>query len=260
MVHRHFIKILVCLSAGGLLSSCQNRTAQRFLKAKPAAVSPFLSQRSYMTKMRPRMPVHYMWINPDAKAREAVGKCTEIYVAPVDLRYLRPVSKRLVKWEIANGWVTPQNDHIANELRVKFMNALAASQSPRFRLVSSPGPRTVTLAMAITELNPTSTKGNAVKLAAKFFVGPLSGVLGVFIKGNIAIEGKVLLPGKSENSFMQFSDNEKDKMTFYSIRDFRPYGHALKAIDEWAAQFEEFARTSSSHRVKESSFITLKPW
>jgi hypothetical protein len=49
-------------------------------------------------------------------------------------------------------------------------------------------------------------------------------------------------------------------MTLYSARDFQPYAHAQVAIREWAAQFEEFTRTYSDHKVKESSFITLKPW
>jgi hypothetical protein len=49
-------------------------------------------------------------------------------------------------------------------------------------------------------------------------------------------------------------------VTFYTARDFQPYGHALVAMDEWAAQFEEFTRTFSDHMVEESSFITLKPW
>jgi hypothetical protein len=31
-------------------------------------------------------------------------------------------------------------------------------------------------------------------------------------------------------------------------------------MDEWAAQFEEFTRTYSNHKVEESSFFTLKPW
>jgi hypothetical protein len=34
----------------------------------------------------------------------------------------------------------------------------------------------------------------------------------------------------------------------------------LVAINEWAAQFEEFTRTMNGHRIDESSFITLKLW
>ena len=84
-------------------------------------------------------------------------------------------------------------------------------------------------------------------------------MFGIFAKGNIAIEGKVTL-SDTGLPVLQFADNEKDKVTLYTARDFQPYGHALVAMDEWAAQFEEFTRTFSDHMVEESSFITLKPW
>ena len=41
----------------------------------------------------------------------------------------------------------------------------------------------------------------------------------------------------------QFADREKDKITLWSLRDFRPYRHSLVAIDEWARQFEKLTRT-----------------
>lgn len=249
--------ILLCLGLVG----CQNRLAQKLVKAKAAPVSKFLDQRLQMQAMRHRMPVHYVWKNPDPKVEDAVRRATEIYIAPVEMRYLRPVSKALANWEMENGWTRPAEADIARELRRRFMLAFLKSPAPRFRLVKHPTPRCIILELAVTELNPTSVSGNGVKLAAKFFVGPLSGLLSVFTKGNIAIEGKVTLPDtRPPVSYLQFSDNEKDKMTFYSVRDFQPYAHARIAADEWARQFEEFTRTAGQHTVKESSFFTLKPW
>lgn len=253
------ILLLLCLTLP--LVSCQNRLAQKLVKAKPAPVSKFLDQRLQMQPMRHRMPVHHVWHTRDPKVEEAVRRATEIYIAPVEMRYLRPVSKALAKWELDNGWTRPAEDRIAYELRRRFQLALLQSPAPRFRLVNRPTKNCVVLELAVTELNPTSVNGNAVKLAAKFFIGPLSGLLSVFTKGNIAIEGKVTLPDtRPPVSYLQFSDNEKDKMTFYSVRDFQPYAHAIVAAEEWARQFEEFTRTAGQHTVKESSFITLKPW
>ena len=48
-------------------------------------------------------------------------------------------------------------------------------------------------------------------------------------------------------------------MTFYSLRDFQPYGHATHTVEEWARQFEEFTRTRSNVRVKPSLCFTLDP-
>lgn len=251
--------LLLCLTF--TLVSCQSSLVQKLVKAKPAPVSKFLDQRLSMQPMRHRLPFHYAWWSPDPEVRAAVGSATEIYIAPVETRYLRPISKALAAWEVRNGITRPGDDRIAYELWNRFRLAFANSPAPRFRLVNQPGPRSIILELAVTELNPTSVQGNVVKTAAKFLVGPLSSPLGIFTKGNVAIEGKVTLPGPAPRvSFVQFSDNEKDKMTFYSARDFQPYAHALVAADEWARQFEEFTRTHSVHKVKESSFFTLKPW
>lgn len=240
-------------------SACQNRTLQRFVKAKPAKVSPFLDQRWWMRPARDRVPFNYVWRNGDPTIQEQVMRTVELYIAPVELRYLRPISKRLARWETENGWTRRREGEMAVYLRTEFARAFTTSARPRYRIVPRPTRESLTLELAITELNPTSVRGNGVKLAAKFVVGPLAGLLGVFTKGNIAIEGKVSL-SRSHVPVFQFSDNEKDKMTFYNVRDFQPYAHARVAIREWAAQFEEFCRTYSDHQVKESSFITLKPW
>jgi hypothetical protein len=255
------MRLALLLGLITLLSACQSATVQRLTKAKPAPVSRFLDQRLSMQPIRHRLPFHFAWWNTDPEVQAAVSRATEIYIAPVDTRYLRPISKTLAAWEVRNGITRPGDEKIAYELRRCFQKAFWESPAPRFRLVNQPGPRSIILELAITELNPTSVQGNVVKTAAKFLVGPLSMPLGLFTKGNIAIEGKVTLPGPEPRvSFLQFSDQEKDKMTFYSARDFQPYAHALVAADEWAEQFEEFTRTHPSHKVDESSFITLKPW
>ncbi len=253
-----FVLAAACLSS---LAACQFRPAQKLLKAKPAAISKFLDQRTSMAPMRHRLPYHFVWTNPDPKLAAVVSRRMEIYIPSVELRYLRPVTKPLARWEIKHGWIRPREEEIAQELRASFIEAFERSPQPRFRVVERPTKNCVVLQLALTELSPTSVKGNTVKLAAKFVVGPLSGVLGVFTKGNIAFEGKISVPGVGNGaSFLQFSDKEKDKMTLYSARDFQPYAHAKVAIKEWARQFEEFTRTTGIHKVKESSFITLKPW
>jgi Protein of unknown function (DUF3313) len=117
----------------------------------------------------------------------------------------------------------------------------------------------VTLQLVLIELNPTSPKGNAVKTALKFVVGPFAGLAGYFTKGNMAIEGKVI-DSASRKPFFQFADNEADRMTFYSVRDFRPYGHAVYAMREWAQQFELLTRTPPGTKLKDTRCFTLMPY
>ena len=246
---------MLCIACA--LTSCQS--TNRLLHAKKAPLSPFIEQPHVMTPARDRVPFNLTWRNFNRDTQWRVTKKTEIYIAPVSLRYLRPVKQALVKKEIAEGLVKRDEKGVARVLRAKFANAFIHSPSPRYKLVMKPGPNSLTLELAITELNPTSARGNAVKTAAKFVVGPLAGIGGIFTKGNIAIEGKVRNSATGELIF-QFADNEADKMTFYSVRDFKPYGHATIAMDEWAAQFEEYTRTMPNHRVHESKFFTLMPW
>lgn len=251
-----FLPRLAAVLIAASLCSCQ--PANKLLKAKPAPLSTFLEQRHTMSTQRQRLPVHYVWRNHYRDQQERVAKKTEIYVAPVTLRYLRPVKKKLARWEIEHGSIKRDEQGVARELQAAFANAFLKSPQPRYQVAKSPNAKSITLELALVELNPTSAKGNAVKTVAKFVVGPLAGLGGIFTKGNIAIEGKVRNSATQELIF-QFADNEKDKMTWYSLRDFRPYGHARIAIAEWAAQFEEFCRTLPDHQVEESMFFTLDP-
>lgn len=249
------------LAVGLTLSAtaCQNRVIQKLTKAKPAAVSPFLDQRHQMRPARDRLPFHHVWRNTEVAVQTEVMRRTELYIAPVSLRYLRPVSKNLARWEMENGWTERDAPEMARELRSRFARAFLTSENPRYRLVQAPGSRSLTLELAITELSPTSVRGNAVKTATGFLIGPFAGVLGVFTKGNMAIEGKVSISDTGE-PVLQFSDNEKDKLAIYNARDFQPYAHARVAMNEWAAQFEEFTRTYSDHTVEESAFFAIRPW
>lgn len=230
---------------------------QRLVKAKTAPISPFLEKRAEMRPLRDRLPMHYVWRNLDMETQKRVMEKRRIYIAPVSLAYLQPVTKDWARLEMEVGMTERDEEVMARELRRRF--AVAFLGSPRYRFAKEPGPDTVTLELAITQLSPTSIGGNVVKTASKFFIGPLSAVFGIFANGNIAIEGKVSL-SDTKVPVLQFADNEKDKVTLYTARDFQPYGHALIAMDEWARQFEEFTRTFSNHMVEESSFITLKPW
>lgn len=248
---------LAGLAAGLALCSCEQ--GNRLLKAKPVPLSPFLEQRHTMTPHRERYPAHYVWRNFYRDEQRRVAEKSEIYVAPVTLQYLRPVKQKLAQWEIEQGSLRRNEQQIALELRAAFANAFLKSPMPRYRLAPRPNSRSITLELALVELNPTSPRGNVAKTVAKFVVGPLAGIGGIFTKGNIAIEGKVRNSATRELIF-QFADNEKDKMTWYSARDFKPYGHARVAIQEWARQFEEFCRTLPDHQVEESSFFTIQPW
>jgi len=252
-----FVTRSACLLALALLTSCGS--TNRLLKAKPAPLSPFIEQPERVVDSRKQLPFHKIWVTLDRKLEAEAVKKTKLYVAPVTLQHLRPMKKALVRKEVEWGSIERREDEMALKLRNEFAKGFLRSPQPRYSIVQRPGPDTLTLELAIVELNPTSPKGNAVKTVLKFVVGPVAGLGGYFTKGNMAIEGK-MRDSKSGGLFFQFADNEADKMTFYSLRDFKPYGHALKAMVQWADQFELMTRTQPGEKMGDATFITLLPY
>lgn len=242
-----------------VLPSCN--TARKFLKAKPAELSAFVERPAEMQRQPIKTAFQYVWRSSDRSAHAKARPLTELYIAPVSLKYLRPLKTGLTKFAESLGTDYSQSaPQQAYELRHQFALALANSPNPRYRLVLHPTPHSLTLEMAITELNPTRPKTNAVKLAAKIVLGPIGTVGGLAVKssGNIAIEGKIRL-SQTKQTLFQFADNESDKLTFYSVRDFRPYGHVAVAIKEWARQFTELCSKSPGAQIKDATCWTLSP-
>ncbi|TLD72377.1 DUF3313 domain-containing protein [Phragmitibacter flavus] len=247
-----FFAAISCL----LMVSC--RSTNQMLKARPAQLSSFVEFPDQMKKSRERAPFHKVWSSPNPEVRGRAIPKRQIFIAPVTLQHLRPVGKPLVRKEIELGSITRDEAGMAKQLRQEFAGAFARSERPRYVLSRYPGPDTVTLELALVELNPTSPKGNVVKTGLKFVIGPFAGLGGYFTKGNVAIEGKVRNSQTGELIF-QFADNEADKMTLYTLRDFRAYGHADVSMKEWARQFELFTRTPPGVRVEDSFCFTLDP-
>ena len=247
--------VLVALH-GLALCSCQS--TNQFLKAGEAKPSPYLEHPSQMVTERERLPFHKIWWPADRSLIARAARQTTLYIAPVRLDFLRPIKKPLPRREVELGSIQRRERDIAFYLRNEFGRAFLHSPAPRYRLASGPRRDSLTLELALIELNPTSPKGNAVKTGLKFVVGPIAGLGSYFTQGNIAIEGKLRNTRTGELLF-QFADNQSDKMTFYSLRDFQPYGHATHTVEEWARQFEEFTRTRSNVRVKPSLCFTLDP-
>jgi hypothetical protein len=245
---RTFTSILLTM----LLGSCS--ATNRFLKARPIALSPFFEQQRLAVDARGHGPFQTLWTSPDAAVLARGAAARKLYIAPVTLRHLRPVNKAMSRQEIAWG-VPRMAPQVAWQLREEFAQAFLRSPAPRYQIVLQPAADALTLAMAVTELNPTSPKGNAVVTMAKV-INPVATLGRFFTKGNMAVEGKVLVPG-GKQVFFQFADNEADKLTFINARDFTPYGHAMQSMRDWAVQFEQLTRNSAGLRIRDSSAVTL---
>lgn len=243
----------------GFATSCS--PLRKFVKAKPAQLSAFIELPQEMRRQSVQTAFQLTARSRDQEAHAKARPFTELYIAPVSLNYLRPMKIGFTKLKQRLGTEWSQDaPRQAAQVRHQFAQAFLNPPHSRYRLVAKPTPQSLTLEMAITELNPTHPKINAGKLAAKLLLGPIGSVGGLVVKssGNIAIEGKMKLTATGQTLF-QFADNESDKLTFYSVRDFRPYGHVDVAIREWARQFAKLAASRPGTQVTDASFWTLSP-
>lgn len=248
----HSILVLLLLA---LLPACSS--TNRMLKAHPVALSPFFEQPSLAQDASEQLGFQKTWTTPDSRVLAAGRAKRKLFIAPVTLNYLRRVNRTLASGEVAWGGVHRQEAAMAARLREEFVAAFRRSPTPYYRLVDRPGKDTLTLRLAVIELNPTSPKGNAVVTVLKFVISPVVGLAAYFTKGNMAIEGKVV-DSSSGRAFFQFADNECDKLTFINVRDYQPYGHAVNTMQHWATQFELMTRTPHGCKVRDSGSVTLR--
>ena len=236
-----------------LLPGCAR--VNTFMKDKPAApAAGFLDFRATPVIETPRSPWHYAAFTADRTTLGIAAQRRKIYIAPVEVRALRPISKRLASAEYSR--LRPQQTaEIAQALRTGFAHALANAPGTPWQLTTQPSRDALLLELNLLELDPTSARGNVAKTVAKFTVGPLASIgIGLFTGGRIAIEGR-LREGTTRAIVMQFADREKDKSTLYSARDYMALGHSSRTIREWAEQFTTFLY--NRHRpVKDSFFLT----
>ncbi|WP_395739766.1 DUF3313 family protein [Prosthecobacter sp.] len=248
--HSFFLLLLFVLPA------CSS--TNRMLKAQPVQLSPFFEQPALAQDAAAQLGFQKVWTTPDPKVLAAGKAKRKLFIAPVTLRYLRPLSRGLASSEVAWGGVQRREVDVAARLRDEFVAAFRRSPAPLYQLANRPGRDTLTLQLAITELNPTSPKGNAVVTVLKFVATPMMGFAAYLTKGNMAIEGKVT-DSATGRTFFQFADNESDQLTLISVRDYQPYGHAVNTMSHWAGQFEQMTRSPRGLKVKDSNSITLRP-
>lgn len=226
-------------------------TSSSGLKAKTVPASAFLENAGQMRPHRERAPFNAFWVSP--KFETVRGNYRGIYIAPVTTQYLRAVNRPLVT--VMEGPKAKDRPvaKTAEIVRNAFLAAFRDAPGGRYAVAPGKGAGVLALELALVELNPTNVVGNAVKYGA-----PGGAALAPATKGNCAIEGK-LRDSATGELLVEFGDNEHDKFAIISLRDFSSYGHARTSIRDWAKQFAELMRTPASHKVEDSSTITLNP-
>ena len=241
--------VIACI---GMSVSCAG--TRRLLKAKPGEPTAFLTSNAANLRQDPpgTGPFHKVWrTTSPALIRSAMRK-PAIVLAPVDLRWLKPTGKTMARFDEGTMGRSRPVGKIATSLRVQFRGALAAYGRP------GKG-RTLVLELALTEFTPTSISGNVLKTAAGMVIGPISAVAGPWVKGTIAIEGRLRDPATGAVVY-QFADRESDPVTWISVRNFQSTAFADVTIKQWAQQFARAVRTQQGGLIDDAPVIRLNPF
>jgi hypothetical protein len=250
-------RTLLLLAVAMALPSCKSVRSK--MDTKPAEPSRFLDPTHQMREMGTKSPFHRAYSNPVPEQLEISAKRSEIYIAPVETLYLRPIGTKLAGAQYRLLKKDRPVSRITDEIRREFIEAFEESSEPRYRIVYTPTPDSVTLQLALVELDPSSVTGNIVRKGASVVLTPAAALGSVFTNGKIAIEGR-LIDSTEKWSLFEFRDREKDKITFWTLRDFKPYGHSKVAIREWARQFEETTRNPEWKEMGDARLWTIAPW
>lgn len=196
-----------------------------------------------------------VWVSPRLRGKAANELFDSVYFAPVATARLKAQG-----WWEAQGAKTQEDlNGDARKLARHMQNALisAARNHPakRLRVVNGPGPGTLIVQTAITELLPAKAFWNAAATAGGFVV-PGAGMLGTFGAGAISIEGR-LVDGGTGQVIATFRHRDRDKFALVNLDSYTWYGGSEANIDELAQKTAEVLNAPPGSVVGKSAPFKL---
>ncbi|SKA79998.1 Protein of unknown function [Prosthecobacter debontii] len=256
MIVRLLLPMLILLGC----SSCSSM--QRLAKAGAAEPSAFLANGPKLQKTKAKYdPFLRVWRNDSREVWAKAEAKKKLYIAPVSLDYLRPMTQPLSRVEVREKSRQKEAQKLAVYMREQFALAFKNSPNAHYEIVDEPEKDALTLEMAIVEFNPNSIVAGITRRAINLIAVPgAESLVGRQLKGNIAMEGRVTDPAQKQ-SLYEFADAEQNQSALIlSVHDYNAYSAARKIIRGWATQFEEVTRTKPGERVKDSAAFTLWLW
>ncbi len=240
-------------------------------RAAEAPTTPFLVHASELHAQRERAPWDAMWSKNPGHILVQVPEVRHVYIAPINMKYLNMRPDAQGRWALKHEVDEEDAEAIGKLLRKSFIEELQKHPDAKIVLEEVPGPHTLQIEIALTELIPTSVGVNAVadvggllvpgaKLAENAAVAGEQAIGGAISAGSVAYELKIS-DGKTGEVIAEIKDRESDAMSVIpNYRDFEKYGWTRKAIAEWAEEFVEQLSTPASEQVAAPSAISIVPW
>lgn len=196
-----------------------------------------------------------VYVAPEYRGKTASQEFSKVYFAPVAIGNL----SRQGWWTSQSAVTQRQLESDARKLAAHFRRALANSAyyapGRRLTVVNQPGPDTMIIETAITELVPAKAYWNAAATAAGFVI-PGAGLLSAAGSGTITIEGRVR-DGDNGKLVASFRDSMKDKMALVNVDSYSWYGGSQANLDETAANIARVINAKPGTMVSQPSQIKL---
>jgi Protein of unknown function (DUF3313) len=245
-----------------LFSAVSCRSTQRLVKAFPAEPTDFLQHGKELKKTKAaNSPFLLDWTNPDAKAWAQAAERKTIYIAPVSLDKLRPMSRTLSKVEVSEKARQKKVMKLASYLESELAEAFEKGKEPRREVVKVADKSSLVLELAIVELNPNPISGGLVRKGINILLWPgAETMMSHKLKGNMAIEGRLRDEG-SKKTLYEFADAEQNRsgiILYY--HDYTNFSYFRKAVREWATQIEAVVRTQGKSSVHDGPPATFMLW
>lgn len=181
---------------------------------------------------------------------------TSVHIAPVSIsRLARQDWWRSQNARTQSGVLERDARKLARQLETALAREILAYPGNRLTIAPRPGPKTLTIEMAITELVPSKAYWNMGATAAGFVV-PGAGLLSAAGSGSIALEGRLR---DRTGTVATFSDRRSDPLSPVNLRSYEWYGGAEENIETWAKQGAAFLHAPPGSTIKRASGITLNP-
>ena len=192
-------------------------------------------------------------------------KFTEIYVSPVNTRYVmaQNIWERTNEVQVSKDDIQRSLDEMAKYMKESFEKAAASDPKHRFVVVDKAGPNTIVLEMAIVQLVPSKVVLNALGFLS--WIPTAVTVVGSTItssedqgKGLIAMEAR-LRDGATNEVVGMFADREHPPAALLDIKALNWWAPCKTVIDQWSMQFIEVANNPGK-KVADSKTFELLAW
>lgn len=225
----------------------------RKLKAEPASGAGYVPMQQLAKN--PKLPFDKVWIKPGVDWQ----RYRTIYIAPVNTAYLM----RATWWQesIRADQIRQDVQNMALFMRTQFITAFQNDPHRRLRVVMSPEPGSLTLAMAITELVPSKVLLNIIKVAGPYGTGLAAAALerGAEAQSTVAFEARVQDTDTGQTVAM-CADRQYATARPIDLKGFTWYGNAEDIVKDWAEESVAIANLRPGEAVKPASTFSLMPW